>query len=63
MSQVVTDVPFLQRSQDLENSLITGQLVEFCDAKIENEQNNNEKLLWQFLKVSLNLLAYDIDPL
>jgi len=68
VSQVVTDVPFLQRSQELENSLITGQLVEFCDAKIENEQNNNEKLLWQFLKSNfhnepriqfLNLLGYN----
>lgn len=53
MSQVVTEPDFLQQSQELENSLITGQLTEFCDMKIAQETNEKERLLWQFLKVSV----------
>ena len=53
MSQVVTEPDFLLQSQELENSLITGQLTEFCDMKIAQETNEKERLLWQFLKVSV----------
>lgn len=61
MSQVITEPGFLQQSQELENSLITGQLSEFCEMKIAQETNEKERLLWQFLKVSVNLHVLTIE--
>lgn len=72
LSQVVTETEFLNRSNALEKALINGQLVEFCDTKIETETDPKEKLLWQFLKSNfhneprmqfLNLLGYNPDEI
>jgi protein transport protein SEC31 len=68
ISQVVTERDFLSRSDALERAIMGGQLVEFCDTKIEQETDPKEKLLWQFLKSNfhdeprmqfLNLLGYN----
>lgn len=68
VSQVVTETELINRSHELETSLISGHLVEYCDFKITNASDENEKLLWQFLKSNfsseprmqfLDLLGYN----
>ncbi|XP_065669505.1 protein transport protein Sec31A isoform X6 [Hydra vulgaris] len=68
ISQVVTENELLIRSHELESSLISGNLLEYCEHKISVESAQNEKLLWQFLKSNLEneprmeflkLLGYD----
>ena len=53
MSQVVTEGEFLQRSGELENALLSGQLVEFCDKKIGQSASDTDRTLWSFLKVRM----------
>ena len=50
MSQVVTEHDFLQRSNQLEESLSRQQFMEFCERKIQNS-SGQEKDIWNFLKV------------
>ena len=68
ISQVVTETEFLSRSHELENCLLTGQLVEYCDLKIQACTDEKEMKLWLFLKSNfdneprmqfLNLLGYN----
>eukprot|EP00112_Aurelia_sp_Birch-Aquarium-sp1_P011275 Seg237.6 transcript_id=Seg237.6/GoldUCD/mRNA.D3Y31 product="Protein transport protein Sec31A" protein_id=Seg237.6/GoldUCD/D3Y31 len=54
VSQVVTEGEFLQRSGELENALLSGQLVEFCDQKIGQSASDTERTLWSFLKVNFD---------
>ena len=51
VSQVVTDTELINRSHELENSLMSGHLDEYCQLKISSATDVNEKLLWEFIKV------------
>ncbi|XP_064631630.1 protein transport protein Sec31A-like isoform X3 [Lineus longissimus] len=68
ISQVVTETELLQRSQQLESVLQTGQFAEFCSMKVANSKDDLEESVWNFLKVNfekeprkrfLQLLGYD----
>lgn len=52
VSQVVTDTELIDRSHELENSLMSGHLEEYCQSKISCASDGNEKLLWEFIKVT-----------
>lgn len=53
ISQVVTDTDFLDRSNQLQATLTSGSFVGFCQKKIESAQNEFEKTIWAFLKVTM----------
>lgn len=53
ISQVVTEIDFLHRSNQLQTTLTSGNFVEFCEAKVAASLNNFEKTIWAFLKVRL----------
>ena len=52
LSQVITELDLIQRSHDLEESLSRQQFAEFCEKKAQESSNENEKNLWDFMKVS-----------
>eukprot|EP00794_Sanderia_malayensis_P012918 gene12918-14250_t len=54
ISQVVTEEQFLERSKELENALLSNNLVEFCDKKIYFSSSETENTLWNFLKVNFD---------
>ncbi|XP_066928892.1 protein transport protein Sec31A-like isoform X2 [Clytia hemisphaerica] len=54
VSQVVTDTELINRSHELESSLMSGQLEPYCDLKISNAQEKEEKLLWEFIKCNFS---------
>jgi hypothetical protein len=49
--QVTTDVQLVQDSQQLENALQMGKLVEYCNYKIETSQDTGDKEIWKFILV------------
>ena len=57
ISQVVTEQDFLRRSCDLEHSLSEGKLAEFCEGKVGECTDANEKSMWSFLKVNHMILT------
>ncbi|XP_053062822.1 protein transport protein Sec31B isoform X8 [Acinonyx jubatus] len=72
VSQVTTESEFLRRSAELQESLGSGNLLNYCQNKIELTSLQSEKMLWQFLKVTLEqdsrvkflkLLGYSKDEL
>lgn len=54
--QVVTETEFLKRSEQLQATLGAGSFVDFCNGKIDAAENEFEKTVWSFLKVSRNTL-------
>ncbi|XP_042816450.1 protein transport protein Sec31B isoform X11 [Panthera tigris] len=50
VSQVTTESEFLRRSAELQESLGSGNLLNYCQNKIELTSLQSEKMLWQFLK-------------
>nr|XP_042906130.1 protein transport protein Sec31A [Parasteatoda tepidariorum] len=52
--QVVTEPELLKNSEKLESSLANGNLVEFCQSKVEGSRNEQEKLVWNFLQATFN---------
>lgn len=51
--QVVTDSKLVENSQFLENTLQTGNFVEYCNYKIESAGDNEEQAsIWRFIQVS-----------
>lgn len=52
MSQVVTEPELLSKSEKLESSLANGNLVEFCQSKVESCQEDQERITWNFLQVN-----------
>ena len=52
VSRVITEQQFLQKSCDLEDSLVQGKLAEFCERKIGDSSDSIEKNIWSFLKVN-----------
>ncbi|XP_012579356.1 PREDICTED: protein transport protein Sec31B isoform X2 [Condylura cristata] len=72
ISQVTTEPEFLTRSTELQEALGSGNLLNYCENKIQLASLQSEKMLWQFLKVSLEqdsrtkflkLLGYSKDEL
>ncbi|XP_048075161.1 protein transport protein Sec31B isoform X15 [Ursus arctos] len=72
ISQVITESEFLRRSTELREALGSGNLLNYCQNKIEQTPLQSEKMLWQFLKVTLEedsrmkflkLLGYSKDEL
>ncbi|XP_029788242.1 protein transport protein Sec31B isoform X2 [Suricata suricatta] len=72
ISQVTTESEFLRRSAELQEVLGSGNLLNYCQNKIEQTSLQSEKMLWQFLKVTferdtrmkfLKLLGYSKDEL
>lgn len=53
VSQVVTETTFLTRSEQLQAMLSAGTFPEFCQEKIQTAQDQFEKTVWSFLKVTL----------
>ncbi|KAK2871514.1 hypothetical protein Q8A67_024041 [Cirrhinus molitorella] len=72
ISQVVTETDFLDRSNQLQTTLASGNFLEYCQTKIEAAQSEFEKTVWSFLKVNfeedgrgkyLDLLGYKKEEL
>ncbi|XP_023599008.1 protein transport protein Sec31B isoform X1 [Myotis lucifugus] len=72
VSQVTTESEFLMRSAELQEALRSGNLLNYCQNKIQRASVQSEKMLWQFLKVTLGqdsrmqflkLLGYSKDEL
>ncbi|XP_060096936.1 protein transport protein Sec31B [Heteronotia binoei] len=53
ISQVTTEAEFLARSQQLQEALQSGRLLDFCQKKIEAAPEPSEENVWNFLKVNL----------
>ncbi|XP_027450028.2 protein transport protein Sec31B isoform X2 [Zalophus californianus] len=53
ISQVITESELLRRSAELWEALESGNLLNYCQNKIEQTSLQSEKMLWQFLKVTL----------
>lgn len=51
ISQVTTESEFLMRSAELQEALRSGNLLNYCQNKIQRASVQSEKMLWQFLKV------------
>lgn len=51
ISQVVTETALLDRSEQLQATLSSGNFVGFCQEKIDGAENQFERTLWSFLKV------------
>ena len=51
VSQVVTEVDLVTRSNQLESALVNNQLSEFCVMKIGNSKSVLEESVWNFLQV------------
>ncbi|XP_039727421.1 protein transport protein Sec31B isoform X5 [Pteropus medius] len=72
ISQVITESKFLMQSAELQEALRSGTLLNYCQNKIQCASLQSEKMLWQFLKVTLEqdsrtkflkLLGYNKDEL
>ncbi|CAH6951547.1 Sec31b [Phodopus roborovskii] len=72
ISQVVTESEFLMQSAMLQEALRSGNLLNYCQSKIQQASLPCEKMLWQFLKVTsehdsrlqfLRLLGFSKDDL
>uniref|UniRef100_A0A480UQ14 Protein transport protein Sec31B-like n=1 Tax=Sus scrofa TaxID=9823 RepID=A0A480UQ14_PIG len=72
ISQVTTEPEFLTRSAELQEALGSGNVLNYCQNKIQQVTLPSEKMLWQFLKVTLEkdsrmkflkLLGYNKDEL
>ncbi|KAM3913240.1 protein transport protein Sec31B isoform 2-T2 [Leptodactylus fuscus] len=72
ISQVTTEKEFLMRSSELQTALLSGNLLGFCQSKVQNSSNAFDKSIWNFLKVNfeqdarekfLKLLGYNKEEL
>ncbi|XP_054720841.1 protein transport protein Sec31A-like [Uloborus diversus] len=70
ISQVITEPELLKKSEKLESSLANGNLLEFCQNRVENSSTDQEKITWNFLQATFNnaprakmlsLLGYDYE--
>uniref|UniRef100_A0A8C0V5V3 Protein transport protein Sec31A n=1 Tax=Cyanistes caeruleus TaxID=156563 RepID=A0A8C0V5V3_CYACU len=53
ISQVTTETEFLLRSKELQMALQSGNLLDYCQGKIQTAKLPFEENLWNFLKVNL----------
>lgn len=60
INQVVTDSDLVSNSQYLESTLQTGNLVEYCNYKIDlAEQNLSEQHIWRYIQASFTDNKYE----
>ncbi|GAB1302462.1 Protein transport protein Sec31B [Apodemus speciosus] len=62
ISQVITESEFLTRSAVLQEALASGNLLNYCQSKIQKASLSCEKMLWQFLKMRKVTLEHDSRP-
>ncbi|XP_053926949.1 protein transport protein Sec31B isoform X1 [Cuculus canorus] len=53
ISQVTTETEFLLRSRELQMALQSGNLLDYCQGKIQTAKSPFDENLWNFLKVNL----------
>ncbi|NWI90384.1 SC31B protein, partial [Pitta sordida] len=53
ISQVTTETEFLLRSKELQMALQSGNLLDYCQGKIQTSKLPFDKNIWNFLKVNL----------
>ncbi|KAM9326643.1 protein transport protein Sec31B [Gastrophryne carolinensis] len=72
ISQVTTEKEFLKRSSDLQAALLSGNILGYCQNKVQSSSHPYEKNIWNFLKVNfehdarekfLKLLGYSKEDL
>ncbi|XP_075072706.1 protein transport protein Sec31B [Mixophyes fleayi] len=72
ISQVTTEKEFLTRSSELQAALLSGNLLGYCQNKVQNSSHAFDKNIWNFLKVNfeqdarekfLKLLGYNKEEL
>ncbi|XP_077115274.1 protein transport protein Sec31B isoform X2 [Ranitomeya variabilis] len=72
ISQVTTEKEFLMRSDELQAALLSGNLLGFCQSKVQSSSHAFDKSIWNFLKVNfepdarekfLKLLGYSKEEL
>ncbi|OCT70195.1 hypothetical protein XELAEV_18037117mg [Xenopus laevis] len=72
ISQVSIEKEFLARSSELQAALLSGNLVNYCQNKVQSSQDVYDKSIWNFLKVNfeqdarekyLKLLGYNKEEL
>ena len=51
ISQVTTEMEFMERSSTLEGALREGRFAEFCAGKMDIADSEQERNVWNFLKV------------
>ena len=51
ISQVTTETELMERSSTLEGALHEGRFAEFCASKMDAVDSEQEKNVWNFLKV------------
>lgn len=65
--QVVTEPELVEKSNDLEQALQSGNFIEYCNKKAISSKNKHEIMVWNFIKANfahnrkeelLNLLGY-----
>ena len=57
ISQVTTETELMERSSTLEGALHEGRFAEFCASKMDVTDSEQEKSVWNFLKVRIVCLA------
>ncbi|EGC35441.1 hypothetical protein DICPUDRAFT_152246 [Dictyostelium purpureum] len=72
ISHVTTEKEIVKSSEELERVISTGQYEQYCEEKIQQSTNEEEKSIWSFLKVKfaqddrfkiLDYLGYDIETI
>lgn len=60
IQQIVTDSELVDKSQHLESTLQTGNLLEYCNYKIETaEEGSAESNIWKFILASFDNNKYE----
>jgi protein transport protein SEC31 len=54
INQIITDADLVDKSQHLEQTLQTGNLIEYCNYKIETSNNSSQSNIWQFILATFN---------
>jgi protein transport protein SEC31 len=54
INQVITDADLVDKSQHLEQTLQTGNLIEYCNYKIETSTNSSQSNVWRFILATYN---------
>ena len=61
ISQVVTETELVERSNQLEQALTSGQFTQFCAMKAANcSDNKNEETFWNFMGVNRLIISFTL---
>lgn len=70
--QIITEPGLVQKSNQLEQALQSGNYIEYCRLKADEAKSNHERFVWYFIKANfeqnpkgelLNLLGYKPDDI